>query len=66
MALGTDGGSPERLVQLCFLEAPPQDSWDAFRQYGKVIDAGGVGKVTFAAPFLPTVVGTDTYTDELW
>ena len=66
MALGTDGGSPERLVQLCFLEGPPQDSWDAFRQYGKVIDAGGVGKVTFAAPFLPTVVGTDTYTDQLW
>ena len=26
----------------------------------------GAGKVVFAAPFLPTIVGTDTYTDQLW
>jgi hypothetical protein len=40
--------------------------WDAFHDYAKTIVAGGVGKVTFAAPFLATVVGTDTYTDQLW
>jgi hypothetical protein len=66
MSLGTDGGSPDRIVQLCFLEKEPTAVWDAFRAYGQTVDAGGVGRVTFAAPFLPTDVGTDRYTDELW
>ena len=38
----------------------------AFREYAATIEAGGVGRVTFAAPFIPTVVGTDKYTDQLW
>jgi hypothetical protein len=66
MSLGTDGGSPERLLQLCFVEKEPTDVWDAFRAYGQTIDAGGVGRLTFAAPFIPTDVGTDRSTDELW
>jgi hypothetical protein len=66
MSLGTDGGRPDRLLQLCFLEKEPTEVWDAFRAYGQAVDAGGVGRVTFAAPFLPTEVGTDKYTDELW
>jgi hypothetical protein len=66
MALGTDGGDPDRVLQLCFLTSEPTSCWDAFRRYGKVIDDGGAGRVTFAAPFLPTVIGTDTYTDQLW
>jgi hypothetical protein len=66
MALGTDGGDPDRVLQLAFLNTEPTACWDAFRRYGEAIDAGGKGTVTFAAPFLPTVVGTDTYTDQLW
>jgi hypothetical protein len=66
MSLGTDGGSPDRLVQLWFLEKEPTEVWDAFRAYAKAVDDGGVGRVTFAAPFIPTDVGTDRYTDELW
>ncbi|HZA76830.1 MAG TPA: hypothetical protein VE623_10635 [Acidimicrobiales bacterium] len=66
MSLGTDGGSPHRLVQLLFLEGDPTSSWDRVRTYAERVDAGGAGKVTFAAPFLATVVGTDTYTDQLW
>ena len=66
MSLGTDGGRPDRIVQLVFLERDPELSWDAFRDYGTAVDGTGAGRVTFAAPFLPTVVGTDTYTDELW
>ena len=66
MELGADGGSLDRIVQLCFLEQDPREIWDDFRAYAKVIDDGGVGKVTFAAPFFPTVVGTDKYTDQLW
>ena len=66
MPLGTDGGADDRIVQLCFIERDPRTVWDSFRQYGKTIDAGGVGHVTFAAPFFPTDVGTDRYTDQLW
>jgi hypothetical protein len=66
MSLGTDGGSPERLVQLLFLEGDPTASWDRIRAYADKVDGAGAGRVTFAAPFLATVVGTDTYTDQLW
>jgi hypothetical protein len=66
MSLGADGGGDDRLIQLCFLESDPQSGWEAFRQYGNAVDSGGVGRVTFAAPFLPTVLGTDRYTDQLW
>jgi hypothetical protein len=66
MSLGAEGGSRERLVQLAFLEDDPANCWQAFRDYARAIEAGGEGVVTFAAPFLRTVVGTDTYTDKLW
>jgi hypothetical protein len=66
MPLGTDGGSAERVVQLCFLEQEPRTLWEAFHSYAKEIEDTGAGTVTFAAPFVPTVVGTDTYTDQLW
>lgn len=66
MSLGTEGGTDERVVQLCFLEREPAAVWDAFRTYAKEVEQSGLGTVTFAAPFLPTVVGTDTYTDQLW
>jgi hypothetical protein len=64
--LGTDGGSPQRLVQLLFLDEEPSRRWDAYREYGKAVEASGAGRVSFAAPFWPTVVGTDVYTDRLW
>jgi hypothetical protein len=66
MSLGTDGGSAERVVQLCFLEDEPSSVWEVFRAYAKEIEQTGAGSVSFAAPFLPTVVGTDTYADQLW
>ncbi|HEX4244122.1 MAG TPA: hypothetical protein VHY77_01030, partial [Acidimicrobiales bacterium] len=66
MALGTTGGDENRILQLCFLAVDPAQCWDAFRKYADDIDAGGRGRVTFAAPFLPTVIGTDTYVDEIW
>ncbi|HYZ99171.1 MAG TPA: hypothetical protein VE575_10510 [Acidimicrobiales bacterium] len=66
MSLGASGGTPERLVQLCFLDTEPAGLWERFRRYAAAVDAGGHGRVTFAAPFVPTVVGTDTYADELW
>jgi hypothetical protein len=64
--LGTDGGSPGRIVQLLFLDEEPSTRWDAYREYGKAVEASGAGRVSFAAPFWPTIVGTDAHTDELW
>jgi hypothetical protein len=66
MELGSEGGSNERLVQLGFVRTSPEAVWPAVAQYAADIAASGAGTVTFAAPFVPTIVGTDTYTDELW
>ena len=64
--LATDGGSDDRLVQLCFLDAQPEHTWGIIRAYAQAIEAAGKGHVSFASPFYGTVVGTDTYTDQLW
>jgi len=64
--LGSDGGKPDHLAQVCFVEGDITASWDGFHAYAAAIDAGGKGRVTFAGPFHRTVVGTDTYSDQLW
>ena len=66
MDLGSDPGGPERSIQLCFLETDPREVWPRFVEYGEAVDASGLGRVGLAAPLIPTVVGTDRYTDELW
>jgi hypothetical protein len=66
MELGAEGGTDERLLQLGFVEGSPVDVWPSVRAYAEAIESSGAGTVTFAAPFLATVVGTDRYTDELW
>jgi len=65
-SLGTAGGSPERVLQLVFIEATPIEVWERVRAYGAAIDASGAGRATWVAPFLATVVGTDTYVDQIW
>jgi hypothetical protein len=66
MDLGMPPGPPERRLQMFFLEDNPDAVWDRFRTYAADLAAEGKGVVSFAAPFLPTIVGTDTYTDQLW
>jgi len=66
MELGAEGGGEDRLLQLCFLAGAPEAAWPAVRRYAESLEASGDGVVTFAAPFWPTIVGTDTYCDELW
>ena len=66
VSLGSAGGTDERILQLAFIEGAPDDAWGAFHDYAAAIDLSGRGTVTFAAPFFATVVGTDTYLDELW
>jgi hypothetical protein len=65
MDLGTGPGGPERTMQLAFLEGDTQEAWEAVRRYVAAIDASGKGRVCFAGPFHKTVVGTDTYADQL-
>ncbi|MCP4904887.1 MAG: hypothetical protein GY910_07890 [bacterium] len=66
MDLGTGTGGPERTMQLAFLEGRPRQAWDDVRYYAEAIDASGMGHVCFAGPFHKTVVGTNTYADQLW
>jgi hypothetical protein len=53
-------------LQLYFLDEEPTASWPAFAELGRNLAAAGLGKVVFASPWIPTVPGTDRYTDQLW
>jgi hypothetical protein len=66
MDLGSKAGGPERLVQLLFVHGDVRASLGAVRAYTDAVEAGGLATVRLVAPFFRTVVGTDTYVDELW
>ena len=66
MDLGSAPGGPERRLALCFLECDPRECWERLRAFASAVDASGLARALFVAPFLPTVIGTDTYTDQLW
>ena len=53
-------------LQLYFLDEPAAKSWPKFVELGEALAATGLGKVVYASPWLPTVPGTDKYTDQLW
>lgn len=53
-------------LQLFFIDQEAADVWPAFQAYGEALTASGLGHVVFASPWLPTVVGSDRYTDQLW
>lgn len=53
-------------LNLFFLDAPPDQVWSRFVQLEKDVAASGLGRVIFASPWIPTIVGTDKYTNELW
>jgi hypothetical protein len=59
-------GQDRRMLLMCFVDTDPRECWDAFTGLGAAIKAGGLGEVSYAAPFIPTIPGTDTYTDQLW
>jgi hypothetical protein len=57
-------GVEDRLMVACFIDEEPSQSWsELFAPLPGSI--AGVGEVLFAGPFIPTVVGTDRYCDEL-
>ncbi len=66
MDLGSRAGGPERLVQLFFVNGDVRASLDRLRTYTDAVEAQGLARTRLVAPFLRTVVGTDTYVDQLW
>jgi hypothetical protein len=57
----------DRFCHLYFVDGDPVEIWDEqFASLGDDLAATGLGKVVFASPFIGTVAGTDTYTDQLW
>ena len=57
-------GVGDRVMVACFLDAEPMATWDD--QFTPIAtEIAGRGTALFAAPFIPTVVGTDRYCDEL-
>ena len=66
MDLGSPPIGPDATLQVFFLEDDPRSCWERFVDYAGRLEASGLGRVTSAAPFLRTVVGTDRYADELW
>ena len=54
------------LMQLYFYDEDPLLAWDRQRDLAEHFEKAGLGQVVYAAPFIPTVVGTDRHTDELW
>jgi hypothetical protein len=66
MDLGSRAGGAERLVQLLFVAGDVRSAVDPVRGYTDAVTAGGLATIRLAAPFHRTIVGTDTYVDELW
>jgi len=56
-----------RFLQLHFLDHDPGHHWDAvYGRFGADLEASGLATHRWTAPFIQTVFGTDTYTDQLW
>ncbi|MGH9138310.1 MAG: hypothetical protein ACRD0G_14910, partial [Acidimicrobiales bacterium] len=54
-----------RVMNLSFTHDSPSKWWDEQHRAADQLAADGVGQVLWTAPFIPTIPGTDTYTDQL-
>jgi hypothetical protein len=55
-----------RLALLWFLDEDPRESWaDTFAVEPARVGGTGIATMSFLAPFIPTIPGTDRYVDEL-
>jgi hypothetical protein len=62
-----DTQAENRVLIMAFVDDDPLAVWDQhFAGLGDQFSAAGLGKIVFASPFLATIPGTDTYTDQLW
>lgn len=59
-------GVGDRLLVAGFVERDPLEDWeDRFAGWGKALEAGGLGRTIFVAPFVPVVPGIDPDLEEL-
>ena len=65
MDLGSSAGGTDRLVQLLFVTGDVTAMLDRVRAYTGAVESDRSATLLLAAPFLRTVVGTDTYVDQL-
>jgi hypothetical protein len=62
-----DTQAADRVLIMAWVPEDPIGTFDKhFAGLGDSFAAAGLGQIVFASPFLSTVPGTDTYTDELW
>jgi len=62
-----DEAGTSRFLHLSFLQADPLDCWaDTFAKAPATVEEAGVGRISWAGAFIPTIPGTDRYTNELW
>jgi len=56
-----------RQLTLWFLDAHPASAWEAVvEDHVRALEKSGMAAVAGAMGFVPTIPGTDTYTDRLW
>ena len=58
-------GLDRRITVLSFTDVPPDECVDAWKELGDAVTKSGLGRVELAAPFYPTLPGTDAYVDQL-
>jgi hypothetical protein len=59
-------GIERRITLVHFLREDPRIHWlTRFARHGARVDAGGLGRLEFCAPFVAVEHGTNTYVDEL-
>lgn len=66
MELGTGPGTRQRSMQLLFCTGDPRTELSRVRSYTEAFESAGLASTRLVAPFVPTVPGTDLYTDQLW
>jgi hypothetical protein len=62
----TQVGIDDHVLNLSFTTADPATWWDEQRAAADQLERDGIGTMLWSAPFIPTIPGTDTYTDQLW
>ena len=65
MDLGSSSGSTNRLVQLLFIGGNTEAAVAKVQDYTDAVESAGAAELLLAAPFFATVIGTDTYVDQL-
>jgi hypothetical protein len=55
-----------RVLNLSFTTDAPGEWWDEQHEAAVQLESEGMGRMLWTAPFIPTIPGTDTYTDQLW